>query len=117
MRTHVCRRLQSLILTAVLLIGGSGASALDLALYHLGDGAAEGFTHRVAGTDAPRPHGDTCVLLDWAARGPHTATLSVLGPRPVAPAAERSRPLPADAPRTADRTPAHRPRPPPVPLI
>ena len=116
MRTHACRRLQSLILTAVLLIGGSGASALDLALYHLGNGAAEGFTHRVAGTDAPRPHGDTCVLLDWAARGPHTATLSVLAPRPVAPEAERSRPLPADAPRTADRTPAHRPRPPPVPL-
>ena len=116
MRTHACRRLQSLILTAVLLIGGSGASALDLALYHLGNSAADGLTHRIAGTDAPRPHSDTCVLLDWTARGPHTAALSVLAPRPVAPEAQRSQPRPVDAPRTADRPPAHRPRPPPVPL-
>jgi hypothetical protein len=116
MRTHAFRRLQSLILTAVLLIGGSGASALDLALYHLGDSAAEGVTHRIGGTDAPRPHGDTCVLLDWTARSPYTAALRVLAPRPAAPEAERSRPLPVDAPRTADRPPAHRPRPPPAPL-
>ena len=116
MRPHLLRRIQSLILTAVLLLGGSGASALDLALYHLGDGAAEGATHRIAGADAPRPHGDTCVLLDWTARGPSTAALSVPAPRPVAPEAERSRPLPVDPPRTADPPPAHRPRPPPVPL-
>jgi hypothetical protein len=116
MRTHAFRRLQALILTAVLLIGGSGASALDLALYHLGGAPAEGISHRIAGTDAPRPHGDSCVLLDWTTRGPHTVALIPLAPRPVPPETDRSRPVPADAPRSADLSPAHRPRPPPVPL-
>ena len=68
---HVtARRLNALILTAVLLIGGSGASALDVALYHLGGQVEAPASHRVGSTDAPRPHGDACALLDWAARGP-----------------------------------------------
>ncbi len=114
MRTRVLRRLQALILTAVLLVGGSGASALDLALYHLGGAPAEGAGRRIAGTDAPRPHGDTCILLDWTTRGPHTLALSALAPRPVAPASHRWRPAPPDAPGTADLLLSHRPRSPPV---
>jgi hypothetical protein len=90
MRTPAFRRLQALILTAVLLIGGSGASALDLALYHLGDAPAEGNTHRITGTDAPRPHGDGCLLLDWTSRGPYTAALHPSAPRTVALETDRS---------------------------
>jgi hypothetical protein len=110
------RRLKALVLTAVLLIGGSGASALDLALYHLGGADAETATHRIGGTDAPRPHGDTCVLLDWTARGPYTVALSPLLPRPVAPEPDRSQPIRVDAPRPADLSATPRPRAPPVPL-
>jgi hypothetical protein len=116
MRTRALRRLQASILTAVLLIGGSGASALDLALYHLGGAPAEAAGHRLAGTDAPRSHGDSCVLLDWATRGPHTSVLIPPAPRPMAPETDRSRPVPVDAPRTANFFPSHRPRSPPVPL-
>jgi 3-oxoacyl-[acyl-carrier protein] reductase len=46
MRSIALRRMKALVLTAVLLIGGSGASALDLALYHLGANP-EAVTHRV----------------------------------------------------------------------
>jgi hypothetical protein len=116
MRPIARRRLKALVLTAVLLIGGSGASALDLALYHLGSAGAEVGSHRIGGTEAPRPHGDTCLLLDWAARGPYTAAL---GPLPL-PALTRqgdcSPPFPVDAPRPVDLSAAPRPRAPPVPL-
>jgi hypothetical protein len=116
MRPIALRRLKALVLTAVLLVGGSGASALDLALYHLGSTGAEVAAHRIAGTEAPRPHGDTCLLLDWTARGPYTAAL---GPLPL-PALTRevdcSRPFPVDTPRPADLSAAPRPRAPPVPL-
>jgi hypothetical protein len=116
MRPIALRRLKALVLTAVLLIGGSGASALDLALYHLGGTGAEVSPHRIAGTDAPGPHGDTCLLLDWTARGPYTAAL---GPLPL-PVLTRetfwSLPFRVDAPRPADLSAAPRPRAPPVPL-
>jgi hypothetical protein len=106
------RRLRSLILTAGLLVGGSGASVLDVALYHLG-GHVEAAGDHIAGTDAPRPHGDACALLDWAARGPYTIALDALpslasrleaGREPVAPTA---------SPRPADLSAAPRPRAPP----
>jgi hypothetical protein len=116
MRPTVLRRLKALVLTAVLLIGGSGASALDLALYHLGGAGTEAAAHRIAGTEAPRPHGDTCLLLDWTARGPYTAAL---GPLPLAAATQetdRSRPAPVAAPRAADLFAAPLPRAPPVSL-
>jgi hypothetical protein len=116
MRATALRRLKALVLTAVLLIGGSGASALDLALYHLGGTGAGTAAHRIAGTEAPRPHGDSCLLLDWTARGPYTAAL---GPLPLpAPAqeADRSAAAPVDAPRPADLSAAALPRAPPVPL-
>ena len=116
MRPTALRRLKALVLTAVLLIGGSGGSALDLALYHLGGGAAKSPAHRIAGTDAPRPHADTCLLLDWTARGPYTAAL---GPHPLetlTPETDGSRPFPDDTPRPADLSAAPRPRAPPVPL-
>jgi hypothetical protein len=109
------RRLRALILTAVLLVGGSGASGLDVALYHLG-GHVEAAGHRIAGTDAPRPHGDACALLDWAARGPYVLALDALptltsrleaGREPVAPIA---------SPRPADLSAAPHPRAPPVQL-
>jgi hypothetical protein len=110
------RRLNALVLAAVLLIGGSGASALDLALYHLGGAGPEAAAHRIAGTEAPRPHGDTCLLLDWTARGPYAAAL---GPPPLpafTPETDRSRPIPVDAPRPADLSAAPPARAPPVPL-
>ena len=116
MRPTALRRLKALVLTAVLLIGGSGASALDLALYHLGGTGAEAAAHRIAGTEAPRPHGDTCVLLDWTARGPYTAALGLLPPPAPAPETDRSRPAPVDAPRSADLFAAALPRAPPVRL-
>ena len=116
MRPTAARRLKSLVLTAVLLVGGSGASALDLALYHLGGAGAEAAAHRIAGTEAPRPHGDTCLLLDWTARGPYTAALAPLPLAALTPEADRSRPFPLDTPRPADLSAAPRPRAPPVPL-
>jgi hypothetical protein len=116
MRPTAARRLKSLVLTAVLLVGGSGASALDLALYHLGGAGAEAAAHRIAGTEAPRPHGDTCLLLDWTARGPYTAALDPLPLPALTPETDRSRPFPLDTPRPADLSAAPRPRAPPVPL-
>lgn len=116
MRSTAVRRLQALILTAVLLVGGSGASALDVALYHLGGHVEAPAVHRVAGTDAPRSHGDACALLDWAARGPYTVALD-LRLCPSAGAETGREPiLRVDAPRPADLSAAPRPRAPPVPL-
>ena len=116
MRPTALRRLKALVLTAVLLIGGSGASALDLALYHLGGTGAEAAAHRIAGTEAPRPHGDTCVLLDWTARGLYTAALGSLPFAALTPETDRSRPFPVESPRPADLSAAPRSRAPPVPL-
>ena len=115
MHSNAARRLNALILSAVLLFGGSGASALDVALYHLG-GQVEAAATRVAGTDTPRPHGDACALLDWAARGPYTATLERLAA--LSPVAEASgaRALRVEAPRPADLSAAPRPRAPPLQL-
>ncbi len=110
------RRLNALVLTAVLLIGGSGGSAFDLAVYHLGNAGPDAAAHRVGGADAPRPHGDTCVLLDWTARGPYSPALSVIPPRPAAPEIDRALPAPASEPRLALLFSASRPRAPPVPL-
>ena len=109
-------RLKALVLTAVLLIGGSGASALDLALFHLGGSGAEAAAHRIAGSDAPRTHGDTCLLLDWTARGPYTIALGQPPLLPVVPETDPSKPVRVDAPRPADLFAAPRPRAPPVPL-
>lgn len=120
MRPPALRRLKALVLTAVLLIGGSGASALDLALYHVGDAlggaGAEAPAHRIGGTDAPRSHGDTCLLIDWTARGPYSAALGPLPLPALTPEIDRSRPAPVDAPRPADLSAAPLPRAPPVPL-
>ena len=116
MRATALRRLKALVLTAVLLIGGSGASALDLALYHLGGAGAEAAAHRIAGTEAPRPHGDTCLLLDWTARGPYTAALGPLPLPALTPETDRSRPAPVEAPRPADLSASPLPRAPPVRL-
>ena len=103
MRPIALRRLKALILTAVLLVGGSGASALDLALYHLGGAGAETASHRISGTDAPRSHADSCVLLDWTARAPYTASL---GSPPLEPVGRRCGPVPGDS---GARAPCHRP--------
>ena len=61
MRAPLLRRVQALLLTAVLLVGGNGAYALDVVLYHLGGQAQTSAPVRLAGADAPRSHGDTCV--------------------------------------------------------
>lgn len=117
MRPIALRRLKALVLTAALLIGGSGVSALDLGVYHLGAGAgAEATGARIGGTDAPRHHGDACLLLDWTARGPYTAALGPLPLPAVMLQTDRSRPIRADAPRPADLSAAPQPRAPPVPL-
>src|SRR5919106_1715020 len=116
MRPIALRRLKALVLTAVLLVGGSGASALDLALYHLGGAGAEAAAHRIAGTDAPRPHGDTCLLLDWTARGPYTAALGPLPLPAFTPETHRARPVPLDTPRPIDLSASPPARAPPVPL-
>ncbi|HWB40709.1 MAG TPA: hypothetical protein VG500_05600 [Gemmatimonadales bacterium] len=116
MRLPALRRLKALVLTAVLLIGGSGVSALDLALYHLG-GGVEAASHRISGTDAPRPHADDCALLDWTARGPYTVSLSPPLLQPVDLDTDRSRPIRACPPRAADLVTTTRPRAPPVPLV
>ncbi len=116
MRPIALRRLQALVLTAVLLVGGSGASALDLALYHLGGAGAETPSHRISGTDTPRSHADSCVLLDWTARAPYTAALGSQPLQPVAADADRSRPILVHTPRATDLHPTSRPRAPPVPL-
>ena len=116
MRPTALRRLKALVLTAVLLVGGSGASALDLALYHLGGASAEAAADRIAGTEAPRPHGDACLLVDWTARGPYTAALGPLPLAALTSETDRSRPFPVDTPRPADLSAAPRPRAPPVPL-
>jgi hypothetical protein len=117
MRPIALRRLKALVLTAVLAIGGGGGSVLDLALYHLGGAGAEAPALRIGGTDAPRPHGDTCLLLDWTARGPYAAALGLLPLPAFTPETDRSRPLPVDPPRPADLSAAPLARaPPPVPL-
>jgi hypothetical protein len=108
------RRLKALVLTAVLLIGGSGASALDLALYHLGGAGPEAAAHRIGGTEAPRPHGDICLLLDWTARGPYAAALGPLPFPAPSPETDRSPPFPVYAPRPADLSAAPPARAPPV---
>jgi hypothetical protein len=110
------RRLRALILTAVLLIGGSGASAFDVALYHLGGHVEGPASHRIAGTDAPRPHGDACALLDWAARGPYTIALDALPSIASEAGAQLEPALPAASPRPADLSASPRPRAPPVQL-
>ena len=110
------RRLNALILTAVLLVGGSGASALDVVLYHLGGHVEASSNHRIAGTDAPRPHGDACALLDWAARGPYTVSLDPVPVLASAPEAGRDPAAPAEAPRPADLSAAPRSRAPPLQL-
>ncbi len=116
MRLTAARRLNALILTAVLLVGGSGFSALDVALYHLGGHVESAASNRVAGSDAPRPHGDACVLLDWAARGPYTAGLQ---PPPVLASTLEvggGPSLQIESPRPADLSAAPRPRAPPSQL-
>lgn len=115
MRLTAARRLNALILTAVLLVGGSGLSALDVALYHLG-GHVEAAGTRVAGTDAPRSHGDTCALLDWAARGPYRPALQALPA--LAAMVEVAGPpaLRVEPPRPADLSATQRPRAPPSQL-
>jgi hypothetical protein len=116
MRLTAARRLKALILTAVLLVGGSGVSALDVALYHLGGHVEAPASPRVAGTDAPRSHGDACALLDWAARGPYTVALEPLPALPAELETGREAAVRLDPPRPADLTAAPRPRAPPVPL-
>ena len=116
MRPIALRRLKALVLTAVLAIGGSGGSVLDLTLYHLGGAGSEAAAHRIAGTEAPRPHGDICLLLDWTAREPYAPALGPLPlPAPL-PETYRARPLPVDPPRPADLSAASPARAPPVPL-
>ena len=116
MRCSAARRLQALLLTAVLLVGGSGVSALDLVLYHLGGHVEAPASPRVAGTDAPRSHGDTCVLLDWMARGPYTLALDQLSALP-AQAETTCTPLaPADVRRAVQLTASSRSRAPPSQL-
>ena len=115
MPSSAARRLQALVLTAVLLIGGSGGSALDLALYHLGEAVEAPGTHRVAGTDAATSHGDACALLDWAARGPYTVALDPLPSLPAEAESSGAPRLGADVPRPADLSAAPRPRAPPCP--
>lgn len=110
------RRLRALILTAVLLVGGSGASALDVALYHFGGHIEAPASHRVGGTDAPRPHGDACALLDWAARGPYTAELDPVPALATRTAVGVEPGVPAESPRPADLSAAPRPRAPPLHL-
>jgi hypothetical protein len=75
-------------------------SVLDLALYHFGGAAAAAATHRISGTGAPRPHADTCALLDWTARGPYTVSLSPPPLQPVAPETDQSGPIRVNAPRS-----------------
>lgn len=109
-------RLQSLLLTAVLLVGGSGVSALDLVLYHLGGHVEAPASPRVAGTDTPRSHGDTCLLLDWSARGPHTLALDRLPALPTQ-AETTCTPLAlADVRRAVQLTASAQSRAPPSPL-
>ncbi|MGH7580117.1 MAG: hypothetical protein ACREM9_08095 [Gemmatimonadales bacterium] len=116
MRPTALRRLKALVLTAALLIGGSGVSALDLALYHLG-GGVETAPQRIGGSDAPRSHADACALLEWTARGPYAVSLSSPLLRLVTPDTDRSRPIRACPPRAADLVTPSRPRAPPVPLV
>lgn len=109
-------RTRCIVLAVVLFLGGSGASALDLALYHFGAAAVASTAPHVAGTDAPRPHGDLCVLLEWTAHGPYTVELAPPVPRPVA-AASDHRPLrPGEAPKSGEPLPSARPRAPPSPF-
>jgi hypothetical protein len=117
MRSTAAHRVQALLLSAVLLVGGSGASVLDLALYHLGGHIEAPASPRVAGSDAPRTHGDTCVLLDWTAREPYTLAVDVL-PRALARPQETRTPAPpADVRRSVERSATSRPRAPPSQLI
>jgi hypothetical protein len=113
---RTARRLQALVLTVVLLVGGTGVSALDVALYHLGGHVETPAGQRIAGTDAPRPHGDACAMLDWAARGPYTVVLDPLPCLAWGIEAGREPPAPVDSPRPADLSAAPRPRAPPVQL-
>ncbi len=114
--SRAARRLRALVLTAVLLIGGSGLSALDAVLYHMGGHVVATASHRIAGTDAPRPHGDTCALLDWTARGPYTVALDSQPSLASAAETDREPPVPIDAPRPADLSATPRPRAPPLQL-
>lgn len=116
MSRFAARRLQALLLTAVLLVGGSGASALDLALYHLGGHVEAPAGSRVAGTDAPRSHGDTCVLLDWTARGPYTFTLHALPAVSGQTETSRTPAAPVDAPSGVELSAPPKCRAPPVQL-
>ena len=116
MRLTAARRLKALILTAVLLVGGSGASALDVALYHFGGQTEASATHRIAGTEAPRPHADACSLLDWAARGPYVVALDALPVLGGDAGTSGQPPCRLATPRPADLLAAHRPRAPPAPL-
>ncbi|HEX2218298.1 MAG TPA: hypothetical protein VHG35_05800 [Gemmatimonadales bacterium] len=116
MRRIADRRLQALLLTAVLLVGGSGISALDLVLYHLGGHVEAPASPRVAGTDAPRSHGDTCVLLDWTARGTYTLALDQLPTLPAQAGTTRTPSAPADVPRAVRLTASARSRAPPSQL-
>lgn len=117
MRSTAARRLQALLLTAVLLVGGSGASALDLVLYHLGGHIEAPACPRIAGSDAPRSHGDTCVLLDWTAHEPYTLALDLLPGAPVRPEVSRTPAAPADVRHAVELSATSQSRAPPSQLI
>jgi hypothetical protein len=114
--SRAARRLRALVFTAVFLIGGSGLSALDAVLYHWGSYVEATASHRIAGTDAPRPHGDTCALLDWTARGPYSVALDSQPTLASLAETDREPPVPVDSPRPTDLSAAPQPRAPPLQL-
>jgi hypothetical protein len=117
MRSTAARRLQALLLSAALLVGGSGASALDLVLYHLGGHIEAPASPRIAGSDAPRSHGDTCVLLDWTAHEPYTLELDPLPGAHARPEESRTPAAPAGVRRALEPSTTSQSRAPPSQLI
>lgn len=117
MPSPAARRLQALLLTAVLLVGGCGASILDLALYHLGGHIEAPASPRIAGSDAPLTHGDTCVLLHWTAHGPYTLAVDAFPGALARPQESRTPAPPTDVRRSVERSATSRSRAPPSQLI
>jgi hypothetical protein len=67
MRPTLGSRLRALVLTAVVLGGGMGVPALDIALFHLGRPGSYRLVTAVGSTSTGASHADRCVLGAMAA--------------------------------------------------
>ena len=113
MRPTLGSRLRALVLTAIVLGGGMGVPALDIALFHLGRPGSYRLVTAVGSTSSGASHADRCVLGARAAisRPVHRFDLRL---HVAAPTPDGQQFLRTDVPRSARLPSRALPRAPPV---